>query len=143
VSGSAPSSPKSRYDLLVSLSQKISRTLDLQELLRHLLESVQAAVPFDAAGVFVLNRSVRLGLPEGGNLIAGVATVGFPPGPRDDDPMLRSGKGIIGHVIHTGERVVAPDVRVDAHYVEGRPSTLSEIAVPIVVNAEIIGALNL
>jgi serine phosphatase RsbU (regulator of sigma subunit) len=136
-------SPADQYRLLVSLSQNLSRTLDLQELLRHVLESVRAEVPFDAAGVFVLNRSVRLGLPEGGHLIAGVAAIGFPPGPRDDDPMLRSGKGIVGHVIHTGERVIAPDVRVDPHYVEGRPSTLSEIAVPILVNTEIIGALNL
>jgi sigma-B regulation protein RsbU (phosphoserine phosphatase) len=46
-------------------------------------------------------------------------------------------------VIRTGDTVVAPDVGRDPHYVEGRAGTRSEIAVPIVSNAEVIGALNL
>jgi serine phosphatase RsbU (regulator of sigma subunit) len=57
--------------------------------------------------------------------------------------MLRSGGGIVGHVIRTGETVVAPDVRRDPRYVVARAATRSEIAVPIVSNAQIIGALNL
>ena len=55
---------------------------------------------YDAAGVFVLNRAVPLRVD--GNLIAGMLQLGFDH-PLADDPMLRSGKGIIGHVIHTGE----------------------------------------
>jgi len=57
--------------------------------------------------------------------------------------MLRLGKGIVGHVIRTGTAVVAPDVRREPHYVEGRSRTRSEIAVPIVVARETVGALNL
>ena len=56
--------------------------------------------------------------------------------------MLRSGKGIIGHVIHTGETVNAPDVRRDPRYVAGRRQTRSELAVPIVSEAGVIGCLN-
>jgi GAF domain-containing protein len=56
--------------------------------------------------------------------------------------MLRSGKGIIGHVIQTGEMVLAPDVRQDPRYVAGRATTRSEIAVPIVSEAGVIGCLN-
>jgi sigma-B regulation protein RsbU (phosphoserine phosphatase) len=62
--------------------------------------------------------------------------------PRADDPMLRSGKGIIGHVIHTGETILAPDVRKDPRYVAGRSGARSELAVPIVSNEKVIGALN-
>jgi sigma-B regulation protein RsbU (phosphoserine phosphatase) len=143
VSGPTTPGPEARYRLLVGLSRRISSTLDLQELLDHLLDVVRSAVGYDAAGVFVLNRSVRLGGDTGGNLIAGMAAVGFPPDRGEDDPMLRSGKGIVGHVIHSGERVVAPDVTRDPRYVVGRPSTRSEIAVPIISNGEVIGALNL
>ncbi len=67
--------------------------------------------------------------------------VGFDDPPLDD-PMLRSGKGIVGHVIHTGETVNAPDVRQDPRYVAGRAATRSELAVPIVSEAGAIGCLN-
>jgi sigma-B regulation protein RsbU (phosphoserine phosphatase) len=57
--------------------------------------------------------------------------------------MLRRGEGIIGHVIATGQTVIAADVRLDPHYVQGRVGTQSEIAVPIVSGGAVIGALNL
>ena len=136
-------SPEAKYRLLLKLSQEIGRTLDLQEVLRQLLESLRTAVAYDAAGVFVLNRSVQLGQDTGGRMIAGMAVVGFDDTPRDEDPMLRRGEGIIGHVIRSGQTVIAPDVRLDPHYVEGRARTLSEIAVPIVSGGSVIGALNL
>ena len=136
-------SPEAKYRLLLKLSQEIGRTLDLQEVLGYLLESVRTAVAYDAAGVFVLNRSVQLGQEAGGRMIAGMATLGFDDTPRDEDPMLRRGEGIIGHVISTGQTVIAPDVRIDPHYIQGRVGTLSEIAVPIVSGGSVIGALNL
>ena len=136
-------SPEAKYRLLLKLSQEIGRSLDLQEVLGYLLESVRTAVEFDAAGVFVLNRHVQLGQDTGGRVIAGMAAVGFDDTPRDEDPMLRRGEGIIGHVIATGQTVIAPDVRLNPYYVTGKASTRSEIAVPIVSGGDVIGALNL
>ena len=134
--------PQSRYRLLLDMSRKISGTLDLSAVLSHLLESLRTAVAYDAAGIFVLNRSVPLSASPGADVIAGVARVGFEV-PRLADPMLRFGKGITGHVIQTGEVLLAPDVRSDPRYVNGRDATLSEVAVPIISNGEVIGALNL
>jgi serine phosphatase RsbU (regulator of sigma subunit) len=57
--------------------------------------------------------------------------------------MLREGKGIVGHVIHTGEALCVPDVRLDPRYIKARESTLSEVAVPIRLDGRTIGALNL
>ena len=136
-------SPEAKYRLLLKLSQEIGRSLDLQEVLGYLLESVRTAVEFDAAGVFVLNRRVQLGQDTGGRMIAGMAAVGFDETPRDEDPMLRRGEGIIGHVIATGQTVIAPDVTLNPYYVQGKGSTRSEIAVPIVSGGDVIGALNL
>jgi phosphoserine phosphatase RsbU/P len=130
-----------RYRLLLELSQRISRTLDLQVVLDDLLQVLRSTVPYDAAGVFVLNRAVPLIRRTDPNLIAGMAQVGFDD-PPVDDPMLRSGKGIIGHVIHTGEIVNLPDVTKDQRYVAGRAATRSELAVPIVSEAGTIGCLN-
>ncbi len=134
-------SPELKYRLLLDLSQRVSRTLDLQVVLRDLLQALRPAVAYDAAGVFVLNRAVPLIRRSDPNLIAGMVQTGFDDPPADD-PMLRSGKGIIGHVIHTGEVVNAPDVRVDRRYVAGRQETRSELAVPIVAESGVIGCLN-
>ena len=119
-------SPEAKYRLLLKLSKEIGRSLDLQEVMEYLLESVRTAVQFDAAGVFVLNRRVPLGRDTGGHVIAGMATVGFDDTPRDEDPMLRRGEGIIGHVISTGQTVIAPDVLQDPRYVQGRAATLRD-----------------
>ena len=135
--------PDARYRLLLGISQQISRTIDLPEVLNHLLRSLRSIVDYDAAGIFVLNRSVPGGSAPGANMIAGMASVGFPGIAAGNDPMLRDGKGIVGHVVRTGEVVVASDVSLDPRYVPGRPETRSEIAVPIVSNGEVIGALNL
>lgn len=130
-----------KYRLLLELSQKISRTLDLQQVLDELLRTLRSAIGYDAAGVFVLNRAVPLGLASDGNLIAGMVQVGFEI-PRADNPMFREGRGIIGHVIRSGEVVNAPDVRLDPHYLPGRSATRSELACPVVSEAGVIGCLN-
>jgi hypothetical protein len=82
-----------RYRLLLELSQRISRTLDLQVVLDDLRHVLRTAVAYDAAGVFVLNRTVPLVGRTDPNLIAGMVQHGFDD-PPVDDPMLRSGKGI-------------------------------------------------
>ena len=132
-----------KYRLLLAISEEISRSLDLPDVLKHLVAYVRTAVGYDAAGIFVLNRRVSITADAGANLIAGMATVGFAADPNPDDEMLGSGKGIVGHVILTGETVIAPDVGRDPRYVCGRQSTRSEIAVPITSNTRVIGALNL
>jgi sigma-B regulation protein RsbU (phosphoserine phosphatase) len=139
----APLDPETKYRLLLEISRKISRTLELQDLLDQILDSVRLAIPYDAGGIFVLHESVPLAPGPVVNLIGGMAQVGYDEPSRMANQMLRSGGGIVGHVIRTGETVVAPDVRRDPRYVVARAATRSEIAVPIVSNAQIIGALNL
>lgn len=132
-----------RYQLLLDLARRISGTLDLDEILDHLLDAARCLVPYDAAGIFVLNHDVWTPAIDSRAKIAGVARRGFPTRPGDTDAMLLEGRGIVGHVITTGEGVVVPDVRVDPRYVEGRPGILSEVTVPIVINGRPVGALDL
>jgi serine phosphatase RsbU (regulator of sigma subunit) len=136
---------EAKYCLLLEISQKLRDTLDLEVILNHLLDTIQTFLDYDAAGIFVLNRAiVQPPFQRPSELIAGIVRRGFDPDRRSsDDPMLTSGKGIIGHVIQSGECVVVPDVRDDARYVVGRHRTLSEIAVPILRDEHPIGALNI
>jgi serine phosphatase RsbU (regulator of sigma subunit) len=135
---------EAKYRLLMQMAQRVSGTFDLDEILGHLLDTVAAVLQYDAAGVFVLDRT-NVAPPAGraGQFIAGMSARGFDPRPPETDPMLRLGKGIVGHVIRTGVPVIAPDVGREPHYVQGRAGTRSEIAVPIVVSGEPVGALNL
>ena len=98
----------------------------------YLLDTLQTVVDYDAAGFFVLNQDLvhaRRVLPR--ELIAGITRRGFDPRPVERDTMLMQGTGIIGQVIRSATALIIPDVRLDPRYVEGRRTTLSEIAVPL------------
>jgi len=139
-----PLSTEQKCNLLLEIIQGDRRTLDLDEVLNNLLDTLQTVMEYDAAGIFVLNRDIvhpRHTQPT--DVIAGIVRRGFADAPGNPDPMLRSGAGVIGYVIRSGKCAVIPDVRQDAHYVEGRKTTLSEIAVPILQDRRPIGALNL
>jgi sigma-B regulation protein RsbU (phosphoserine phosphatase) len=133
-----------KYRFLRDISYRIRDTLDLKVILDHLLDTVHQILPYDAAGIFVLNRDIlRTPYHRDRTLIAGIAQRGFDQRPEDLDPMLMEGKGIIGGVIQSGRSVVVPDVRRDERYVAGRAATRSEIAVPIIRDRRPMGALNL
>ncbi len=129
--------------LFLEISQRISRTLDLDAILNHLLASLRSVVHYDAAGIFVLNRDVPQANGTSPLEIFGMATRGFDEIPSPGNSVLCANRGIVGHVVRGGEPIVVNDVRRDSRYVVGRSTTLSEIAVPIVSNDRVIGALNL
>ena len=132
-----------KYKLLLEISQKIRDTLDPDEIMAHLLDTIQTVLHYDAAGIFVLTQNILQDRQvTSQNVIAGMCWRGYDPLPKTDE-MLTLGKGIIGHVISTGNSLVVPDVRLNEYYVEGRKSTLSEITVPILRNERALGALNL
>jgi serine phosphatase RsbU (regulator of sigma subunit) len=135
---------ETRYRLLLEISHRTGGTLDLERILNRLLDSLGEHLSFDAAGIFVLRQAIaRSRVASLGERIAGVTWRGFEPRSARTDPLLRDGLGIVGHVIETGEPIVAPDIRLDPYYVEGRSGTRSEIAVPILRDGRVIGALNL
>lgn len=132
-----------KYRLLLEITQKVRDTLDLDEILNLILDTLQTNLACDAAGIFILNRDLptfRYG--PAGHVIAGVVRRGFHSQPLDNDPMLAQGKGIIGHVIQTGESMIVPDVSQNPYYIVGRSETRSEIAVPVILNDRVIGAVN-
>jgi phosphoserine phosphatase RsbU/P len=135
---------RKKYQLLFEISQKVRDTLDLDEIMNHLLDTVRTVVDYDAAGIFVLNQDIVHGRNvHPTEVIAGIARRGFDERPSEKDAMLTLGKGIIGHVIFSATSLIVPDVTLEPRYVEGRELTRSEIAVPILRGERAIGALNL
>ena len=139
----SPLTAETKYQLLMEISRKLRDTFDLNETLNHLLDTLQTIIKYNAAGIFILSRDIADQLDKHpSTLIAGIARRGFDPHPDDADRMLMLGEGITGHVIRTGQPVIIPDVRFDPRYIVGRARTRSEIAIPILLNERVIGALN-
>jgi len=132
-----------KFQILFDLFQAIRDTFELDEIMTHLLDMIKPIIDYDAAGIFVLNEELEpVQRTPSKNLIAGMSSRGYYHIPTTDN-MLMLGKGIIGHVILTGISLIVPDVSTNAHYIEARKGTCSEITVPILRNNRTIGALNL
>ena len=134
--------------LLLDITKKISRSLNLEEVLMLVMDTLDSLIPYDAAGIYVLERDRQGGRPseeQGGAremVFRSEAVRGY-----DIDELLvlrlRADEGIIGHVVQTGEAVISPDVLNDPRYIKVRKETRSEMVAPIISNDEVIGVFNL
>ncbi|HKH98050.1 MAG TPA: GAF domain-containing SpoIIE family protein phosphatase [Candidatus Sulfotelmatobacter sp.] len=55
---------------------------------------------------------------------------------------LKIGKGMVGYVASTGQMHYAPDVRQDPYYIGCEKSTLSEVAIPLHVEGQLVGVFT-
>jgi diguanylate cyclase (GGDEF)-like protein len=51
-------------------------------------------------------------------------------------------KGIIGRVVRTQEPLLLPDARSDPDFLSGDPDVVSEIAIPLLADGDLLGVLN-
>ena len=130
--------------MLLDITQKISRSLDLQEVLNQVMDTLDSLIPYDAAGIFVLQCIDKDLVPEGEEPceFKSEAVRGY-----DIDELsdlhLKLGEGFIGHVAVSGEPIISPDVRENPVYVNARDRTRSEMVAPIISNDEVIGVFDL
>ena len=134
---SAEITAEKRFQLLLDISERISATLDLDELLNHLVDTVRSMVEYDAAGIYVVKRDGEQ------YMIEGMVTRGYEGASAEQSLLLKFGEGVVGHVIETGQAQIIPNVFVEPRYVKARAATRSELASPIMLNERIIGAFNL
>jgi sigma-B regulation protein RsbU (phosphoserine phosphatase) len=131
--------------LLLDITKKISRSLDLREVLDLVMDTLGSLIPYNAAGIYILKCS-KIDAPPVKPNQSCVFTTEAVRGYDIDDLMelrLKMGEGIIGHVALSGEPVISPDVRHDPRYVNARGETRSEMVAPIISNDEVIGVFDL
>src|SRR5689334_22850719 len=130
--------------MLHDITKKISRSLDLQEVLNLVMDTLDSLIPYDAAGIFVVQCRKKEQLPEGEEpcVFKSEAVRGY-----DIDELrdlhLKLGEGFIGSVALSGTPLISPDVRKDPVYVNARDATRSEMVAPIISNDEVIGVFDL
>jgi sigma-B regulation protein RsbU (phosphoserine phosphatase) len=133
--------------LLLDITKKISRSLDLDEVLALVMDTLGSLIPYDAAGIYLITCEGKKG--GAGEKAENQACTYHTEAVRGydieelKDLRLKMGEGIIGHVAVSGEPVISPEVRHDPRYVNAREETLSEMVAPIISNDEVIGVFDL
>jgi len=130
--------------MLLDITKKISRSLDLQEVLNLVMDTLDSLIPYDAAGIFVVTCADKNAVAEGEDpcVFQAEAVRGY-----DIEELtnlhLKLGEGLIGQVALTGEPITSPDVRQNPVYINARSETRSEMVAPIISNTEVIGVFDL
>jgi GAF domain-containing protein len=121
-----------------SLARDISRFTDLDALLSGAVDLIRNEFGFYHAGLFLLDTTKEFAVLRAATGVAGEQMLSA--GHR-----LRIGEvGIVGYTISRGEPRIAQDVGQDSFHYKNPilPNTRSELALPLKVADEIIGALD-
>jgi sigma-B regulation protein RsbU (phosphoserine phosphatase) len=130
--------------MLLDITRKISRSLDLNEVLNLVMDTLDSLIPYHAAGIYIIHCKE----PAAGNNekqpcdFRAEALRGY-----DLDELtnlrLRLGEGLIGSVAQSGHSILVPDVSQDPRYLNARPETKSEMVAPIISNDKVVGVFDI
>jgi serine phosphatase RsbU (regulator of sigma subunit)/putative methionine-R-sulfoxide reductase with GAF domain len=121
-------------EILLDVDRLISSSLNLDEVLELILDSLKRLVKYDAAAIFLIDKEKRE--------VGEIKTRGFDPA-IEPDLILKLGQGLVGWVAVNRQPVIVPDVEKDPRYIEARHETKSEIVAPIITDQRTIGVFNL
>lgn len=129
--------------MLLDITKKISRSLDLQEVLNLVMDTLDSLIPYDAAGIFVVECSEEGSAKSEEPCVFKAEAVRGYDIEELSNLHLKLGEGFIGHVAVTAEPIISADVRHDPIYINARRETRSEMVAPIISNTEVIGVFDL
>jgi len=136
--GAMPRLPLEKVEDLLRLqkaAQKINSILDLDELVDKVVNDVARSFGCVDADVYLhdeVRNELVLACAHG---CAGCAVHG-------KGHSLKIAKGMVAYVAATGQMRYAPDVRKDPYYVGCEESTLSELAIPLHVDGQLVGVFT-
>jgi phosphoserine phosphatase RsbU/P len=121
---------------LQKAAQKISSILDLDQLIDKVVNDVARSFGCVDADIYLHDEERRELVLACAHGCAGCAAHG-------DHHSLKIGKeGMVGYVAGTGQMRYAPDVRKDPYYIGCEESTLSEVAIPLHVDGQLVGVFT-
>ncbi|MEP6851034.1 MAG: GAF domain-containing SpoIIE family protein phosphatase [Acidobacteriota bacterium] len=124
--------------LLLDITKTISRSLDLEEVLNLVMDTLASLIPYDAAGIYLIE--------QGGDspyIFKSKAIRGYEISFALVEPQLRLGEGFIGLVAQTGKSLISADVSKDSRYFSARERTRSEMVAPIISTDRVLGVFDL
>jgi sigma-B regulation protein RsbU (phosphoserine phosphatase) len=128
-------SPELIDDLLrlQKASQRISSLLDLDQLIDRIVNEIACSFGLVEANVYLYEPArdeLVLACVHGCTM-------------HERGHCLKLGKeGLVGYVAATGQMRYAPDVRDDPYYLPCEESTLSEVAIPLLIEEQLVGVFT-
>ncbi len=132
-------STEEKLRVLLDITKNISRSLDLEEVLNDVMDTLGSLIPYDAAGIYLIDH----GDEEHPYTFKSKVIRGYEISFALIEPRLKMGEGFIGRVAETGKAIISPDVNADPRYFAARKRTRSEMVAPIVSNEQVIGVFDL
>ncbi len=126
--------------MLLDITKTISRSLDLDEVLNLVMDTLGSLIPYDAAGIYLIEFSPEDKSPY---IFKSKVIRGYQISFDLIEPRLKIGEGFLGTVAQTGKPIISPDVSMDDRYFPARELTRSEMLAPIVSNDRVIGVFVL
>jgi len=118
---------------LQKAAQKINSILDLDELIDKIVNDVARSFGCVEANLYLND------VDRGEMVLTGVCGCTV----HGKGQRLGIGKqGMVGYVAATGQMRYAPDVRLDQYYIACEESTLSEVAIPLLVEGQLVGVFS-
>lgn len=133
-------STEDKLRLLLDITNKISRSLDLDEVLNLVMDTLGSLLPYDAAGIYLIDQDAD---PKNQYIFKSKVIRGYDISFALIEPRLRMGEGFLGTVAQTGKPIICPDVSKDPRYFKARDKTRSEMLAPIISNERVIGVFDL
>jgi serine phosphatase RsbU (regulator of sigma subunit)/putative methionine-R-sulfoxide reductase with GAF domain len=120
------------------VSAHVTAILDLEELLPAVVRLIRRYFHYHPVHIFTTTTNSDI--------------ITFCASTADDDDtsdtahmqtrLLRTGQGLVGSAVASGQPVLVGDVRSDARYIDDYSATRSELAVPLRVGEQILGVLD-
>ncbi len=120
--------------LLVEIGKKISSTLHLNEVLNTIVDSISQLVSYDAVGIFLIDRKK--------NILKRQITRGYDE-QLLDKLILKIDQGSYGWAIKNKKTRISNNTKHDPYYYMVRPTTRSQVSIPLLNGDEVIGILAL
>jgi putative methionine-R-sulfoxide reductase with GAF domain len=120
--------------LMLEVSERITSTLDLDELMRRIAEVVKRAIDYEIFAILLLNEKTQ------------ELRVHFSIGHPDQlvrHLKIKVGEGIVGRAAQQRRSILVNDVLKDPTYIQTQPSIRSELAVPLMFRNHLIGIIDL
>jgi len=126
--------------LLLDITKTISRSLDLDEVLNLVMDTLGSLIPYDAAGIYLIEFGTESQSPY---IFKSKVIRGYQISFELIEPRLKIGEGFLGTVAQTGKPIISHDVSKDKRYFPARDLTKSEMIAPIISNDKVIGVFDL
>lgn len=126
--------------MLLDITKTISRSLDLEEVLNLVMDTLGSLIPYDAAGIYLVEFSAENKDPY---IFRSKVIRGYKISFELIEPRLKMGEGFLGTVAQTGKAIISADVSKDSRYFAAREQTRSEMVAPIISNDKVIGVFDL